>query len=1327
MKGDFTRSTFNPKKHYNSVRMQQGRLQLDADWNEQVDILAHLNQAQIRDLIGLSGVPNSDNNAQSFEISSIPGERDFTIASGRIYVDGILCELEKETKYTEQPDYPNALREDLKQEDLPEGEYIAYLDVWQRHITSVDDPQIREAALGNVPDTATRTKIVCQVKLLKLNNINVINVEEELAKFLQSAKQEWNNFLKQQQDRKIALNPKVSDDANLDNHLYRVEIHEGGEAGKATFKWSRDNGFVVSAIEKIDGNIITISQNNDEAWQLARPRQWVEIIRSDSTKNWELAGKPGILARLQRVSGNKLIIDPASIKNPRELILPDKFDREDKPGASFYKIRLWDYTIDTGEKAGIPIPSDDTEYIPLEKGIEIKFSGSGNYQTGDYWLIPTRKNSLNPLDWPTNGNDSSPYQQLPPNGIEHHYSCLATIVLTDQQELKIQDCRKPFISLVDYLDRLKGLNPEDFRTDRLQVKGQPENKAQGEISNITDLSLRYAGQGFEELSVGDTIIVKEPTPNNDKQVRSIQTIDQVAQILTINEPFESPLDNQEFSYQKPLALFSDNSGENKLTLNSLGLDFKGKIKTTELEIPGTFEVETFRVNGLEIGIRQNQDSFLNYGLIQAEEVGSNKQISFTAENEVNFAFLVKQGDGTTLQPLVVNDRRLTVNGIVDATDFFLDGTQWILDTERIRDRAVITSKLVDDAVTGDKLSPNAVDTNHISARAIATSKLADDAVTSEKLSDHVSDDLQRAVTTDHIRDRAVTTSKLEDNAVSAEKLRADDSNDLQRAVTTDHIRDGAVTLAKLDSSIIPNFRKWSDGDNGSIYYDNGNVALGTDQATAGLQVQGSEPETALGTISSSDLVTVTGNGTTFVNRQQGSLLIAANEIKRITQVLSTTEVTIDLPFSESLSGETFAVVPVQDITISSSPFFSQTTININGDMLAELSENNIIIAAGQIRTVLTLTQSSNEFTIDIPFKEPLQDSTPFAILQPEANITVSGWDEQTRSWNRAIARVEGELPGNLVARDDFIIADGQLRKVEKIEDTNSSFTVTPPFREPLPSNTNLFILSKESGTITAEITVTVDTDAAVRQLHVGDLIGSAGETRMITEISLTEKKLTIPAPFDSSLTNADFSLQQPIARFVDSNQQTQLIINAKGNVGIGTSIPTAKLQVDGPVRINDDLWCKGTLLQSSSLNLKTNIVELSRQEANQILRELNPIKFHYKEDRFNHPHIGFIAEDVPDLVASSDKKAICPVDIVAVLTKTVQNHEQTISQLTNLVDEQKHEIAILQENFTRFSELLQKKESRKKQKRLTIRAFWRQIKRLYSKTFRLVVLERDRK
>ena len=57
MKGDFSRLTFDREKHYSSVRMQQGRVQLDADWNEQADIMMHQRQTLAEDVIGHHGVP----------------------------------------------------------------------------------------------------------------------------------------------------------------------------------------------------------------------------------------------------------------------------------------------------------------------------------------------------------------------------------------------------------------------------------------------------------------------------------------------------------------------------------------------------------------------------------------------------------------------------------------------------------------------------------------------------------------------------------------------------------------------------------------------------------------------------------------------------------------------------------------------------------------------------------------------------------------------------------------------------------------------------------------------------------------------------------------------------------------------------------------------------------------------------------------------------------------------------------------------------------------------------------------------------------------------
>ena len=51
MKGDFSRFTHRPAKHYVGVRKQQGRVDLDADFNEYVDIQDYLDRTALTDVI----------------------------------------------------------------------------------------------------------------------------------------------------------------------------------------------------------------------------------------------------------------------------------------------------------------------------------------------------------------------------------------------------------------------------------------------------------------------------------------------------------------------------------------------------------------------------------------------------------------------------------------------------------------------------------------------------------------------------------------------------------------------------------------------------------------------------------------------------------------------------------------------------------------------------------------------------------------------------------------------------------------------------------------------------------------------------------------------------------------------------------------------------------------------------------------------------------------------------------------------------------------------------------------------------------------------------
>src|SRR4051812_47734593 len=94
MRGDYTRFTFDPRKRFTSVLLQQGRVQLDSDWNELAAITAHLEHTETGDAIGICGAPEAGG---GFAIEPLD-TADFQITSGRIYVGGLLCELLPETQ-----------------------------------------------------------------------------------------------------------------------------------------------------------------------------------------------------------------------------------------------------------------------------------------------------------------------------------------------------------------------------------------------------------------------------------------------------------------------------------------------------------------------------------------------------------------------------------------------------------------------------------------------------------------------------------------------------------------------------------------------------------------------------------------------------------------------------------------------------------------------------------------------------------------------------------------------------------------------------------------------------------------------------------------------------------------------------------------------------------------------------------------------------------------------------------------------------------------------------------------------------------------------------
>ena len=118
-----------------------------------------------------------------------------------------------------------------------------------------------------------------------------------------------------------------------------------------------------------------------------------------------------------------------------------------------------------------------------------------------------------------------------------------------------------------------------------------------------------------------------------------------------------------------------------------------------------------------------------------------------------------------------------------------------------------------------------------------------------------------------------------------------------------------------------------------------------------------------------------------------------------------------------------------------------------------------------------------------------------------------------------------------------------------------------------------------------------------------------------------------------------------------------LLLPTGGNVGIGTTSPTQKLEVAGNVKATGFLY-------SSDRELKTNIMQL--ENSLEKLKQLEGVSFNWKEN--GEEDIGLIAQDVekvfPELVSGTNgNKAVEYGNLVAVLIEAIKEQQKQIDEL----------------------------------------------------------------
>ena len=474
MSFDTSRFTFRPRRNFLGVVMQQGRVQLDSDWNEWQAEYARRVQAGTVDIIGQAVYPATTPEAFLITATNDANGNHLTIGAGRYYVDGLLAENHgpeadvqwdpalaelsgaplystsaSATDFTQQPYLPGATV------PTTNGPFLAYLDVWQRDVTYLEDTSLVDTAVG--VDTTGRVQTVWQVKLLDASNVaGGISCSTPPSSFpawealLQPpAAQLSTGVVPSSTSGPCCLSPN-SGYTGLENQFYRIEIHQPGiaavatsapftsalAAGTATFKWSHDNASVATAVSAI--TTVTVSGSSVSQLTVASlgrdqvlgfvVNDWIEI--TDDAH--ELNGQPGEIFQITGVIAATMTITLSGAVSAAfpltgtqtDPMLHTRIVRWDQSGQVFQtdtsgNTTLWIDLGASGSTGLIPVPPAGTTLV-LEDGVTVSFGLSpttGSFNTGDYWNFDAR----------TADGTVEILTNAPPRGIHHHYAWLSVV------------------------------------------------------------------------------------------------------------------------------------------------------------------------------------------------------------------------------------------------------------------------------------------------------------------------------------------------------------------------------------------------------------------------------------------------------------------------------------------------------------------------------------------------------------------------------------------------------------------------------------------------------------------------------------------------------------------------------------------------------------------------------------------------------------------------------------------------------------------------------------------------------------------------------------
>ena len=403
---DRSRQATDPRKHYAGVRMQQGRVLTDDDFNDAAALDAdELRRTRVH-AIGAYGTPDAGFLPKN--LTMVGGKIDFALSTGNLYLGGLRLEMTQEETFLLQKDWLNF---DIAVDAPPAPASgitridAVWVETWQQPVTAIEDSELFEVALGG-PDSSTRWRTMRRI------HVSAGVTQSECADAWSSVSAGFAALGTLAPDMELATAatltvgftaPPATGDLcspnkpggylGAENQAVRVQMVDATH-----YNWGFDNGGPVYRVRlsASGGQLVKLTLLNQPKdavhWPLTG--QVVELLP------WSAALANG--ERVAEVAGHlckvKVSYDPDDFTLEIDTAVPAAFGTQWKTRADkadffdgsadedFFFLRVWNRGNDLTSPASIPIAKKALGHT----GLEVTFGGGGPLRPADFWIIAAR-------------------------------------------------------------------------------------------------------------------------------------------------------------------------------------------------------------------------------------------------------------------------------------------------------------------------------------------------------------------------------------------------------------------------------------------------------------------------------------------------------------------------------------------------------------------------------------------------------------------------------------------------------------------------------------------------------------------------------------------------------------------------------------------------------------------------------------------------------------------------------------------------------------------------------------------------------------------------